>query len=96
MLDVGRGDAEEGMAHKSNPGKRFVSASWHSGEPVPYAQFKAVLKALPTSVYRSKGVLYCSDFPDERIALCRITASDIQQNLRRDTPLNCFKHRLIR
>ncbi|WP_299351049.1 GTP-binding protein [uncultured Shimia sp.] len=81
LLDVGRGDETRDLSHTANPGLSFASASWTSKTPVPYAQFKTVLKSLPLSVYRAKGVLYCADFPIERIAFQKVGARVAFQRL---------------
>lgn len=67
LLDTGLADGKEICQHSHSA--EFASAAWQSATPKSYSHFKTVLQALPASVYRAKGVLYCSDYPDERIVV---------------------------
>ncbi|WP_127114413.1 CobW family GTP-binding protein [Shimia sediminis] len=74
LLDVNRANEARAVMPARNPGLRFTSTNWSSDTARPYAQYKALLKSLPTSVYRAKGVLFCSDYPDERIGFQKVGA----------------------
>ena len=72
LLDTGRHDPENAVLPQSRPAAGFRSQSWSVQEPHSYASFKSALGTLPASVFRSKGVLYCADFPDTRIVFQKV------------------------
>ncbi|WP_282051462.1 CobW family GTP-binding protein [Phaeobacter inhibens] len=72
LLDTGLHDPSSTALLQSNPAAGFYSQSWSSQEPFCYARFKSALGALPASVFRAKGVLYCIDFPDTRIVFQKV------------------------
>ncbi|AUQ99409.1 CobW family GTP-binding protein [Phaeobacter inhibens] len=72
LLDTGLHDPSSTALLQSNPAAGFYSQSWSSQKPFCYARFKSALGALPASVFRAKGVLYCIDFPDTRIVFQKV------------------------
>ncbi|UWR71018.1 CobW family GTP-binding protein [Phaeobacter inhibens] len=72
LLDTGLHDPSSTALLQSNPAAGFYSQSWSSQKPFSYASFKSALGALPASVFRAKGVLYCIDFPDTRIVFQKV------------------------
>lgn len=47
----------------------FHTWSWRSAKPLALREVERVVKRLPTSIYRLKGVLYLQDDPQHRIVL---------------------------
>lgn len=74
LLDVRRGDISRYDDLLIGPGPEFSSACWESDKALPYEHLRDALKALPPSVYRAKGVLFCAEFPEERIAFQKVGA----------------------
>lgn len=72
LLDVSRHDPSRGFADTLGKASAFATVSWASSSPKPYAHFKTVLRALPVSYYRAKGVLYCADYPEQRIVFQKV------------------------
>jgi len=52
--------------HQHNHSLVFDTWSWFSDEPLSYKAFTNVLKDLPRSIYRAKGLAYFEDRPDRR------------------------------
>jgi G3E family GTPase len=65
--DGGAGEAHH--RHDSND-RLFETWSYESDRPVSLeALRKMVQRELPASVYRCKGIVFATDFPDKRLAL---------------------------
>ena len=65
-----RGEEIGGPASKG----RFFSQGMVATAPISYARFRSALSALPNSVFRAKGFLYCEDFPETRIVFQKVGA----------------------
>ena len=67
-----RADGGAGEAHQRHDGndQLFETWSYESDRPVSLeALRRMVQRELPASVYRFKGIVFASDFPDKRVAL---------------------------
>ncbi|MFV1493084.1 CobW family GTP-binding protein [Phaeobacter sp. JH18-32] len=53
---------------------QFVSAHWSSAEPVSYKLLQASLRRMSGALYRAKGIIFCSEFPEERIVFNKVGA----------------------
>lgn len=44
----------------------FNTWSWTSGKPIELKRLQAAIENLPTTIYRSKGVIFLQEYPDHR------------------------------
>ncbi|WP_272001765.1 CobW family GTP-binding protein [Roseovarius sp. ZX-A-9] len=72
LLDTGRHnpDAATSLTGQSYAG--FHTDSWQSATLISHSAFRAAFEAFPLSVYRAKGVLYCSEFPEQKIIFQKV------------------------
>lgn len=75
LLDRHRSDVAEktGLPEATLP-NQFVSAHWASEQPVSYKRLQASLKRMSGAIYRAKGIVFCTEFPGERIVFNKVGA----------------------
>jgi G3E family GTPase len=83
-----RAAAEPVAEHLAGDG--FAQMSWSSDVPLERAALAAVLKDLPPTVYRAKGLIHCSDapWPDELQLVCGRYSFSVVRLKAPATPLN--------
>lgn len=55
--------------HEHDHGKVFDSWTWQTDKPSSFAALQVVFDGLPRTIYRAKGILYLSDYPDQKVVL---------------------------
>jgi len=60
---------EQHHDHEHDHGKVFDTWTWQTDKPSSFAALQGVFDQLPRTVYRAKGVLYLSDYPDQKVIL---------------------------
>jgi G3E family GTPase len=55
--------------HEHDHGKVFDTWTWETDRPSSFAALQAVFDQLPRTVYRAKGVLFLSDYPEHKVIL---------------------------
>ncbi|WP_377190948.1 CobW family GTP-binding protein [Ruegeria meonggei] len=74
LLDQRRGRLEQISAPEAALPNQFASAHWSSDKPVSYKRLQASLKRMSGALYRAKGIVYCDEFPTERIVFNKVGA----------------------
>ncbi|SLN67416.1 CobW family GTP-binding protein [Ruegeria meonggei] len=74
LLDQRRGNLEQISAPETALPNQFVSAHWSSDKSVSYKRLQASLKRMSGALYRAKGIVYCDEFPTERIVFNKVGA----------------------
>lgn len=55
--------------HAHDHGKVFDSWTWQTDKPSSFAALQVVFDQLPRTIYRAKGILYLSDYPEQKVIL---------------------------
>ena len=63
----GGDDHEHHHEHEHDHSLVFSTWSWETDQPLALKPLRAFLEALPTSIYRAKGVIYLRDVPESRV-----------------------------
>ena len=72
LLDVAQHDPGRDAIAGAHSHLQMSAVSWETDQPQSYQHFQKVLRDLPLALYRAKGELFCSDFPDQKIVFHKV------------------------